>query len=81
MNITIFGPNLRDQSKGTFVVHATGCADCGKLSREQQYTVEASTYEAIADDIYSDMIAEGSMTTNDAMQDIHFSPCVKLVHR
>jgi hypothetical protein len=76
MKLTIFGPNLRDQSKGTFVVHAAGCADCAKLKREIQHAADHDSEEAVARDIYADMLPEG-LTVAEALAEIHFAPCVK----
>lgn len=63
MNVTICGPNLNDQSKGEFHVHATGCADLVKHARlEPEYrygwTVEAASREDVAAHVYEDHIAE-----------------------
>ena len=76
-NLTIFGPNLKDQSKGTFVVHAAECADCRKLQGEHQTAAQASSEMEVVADIYQDMIYEGSITPEQALQDIHFAPCVR----
>jgi len=74
MKLTIFGANLRDQSKGQFVVHATGCAHCARLAREQKSTGEYDSAEAVARDVYADQMNEG-LELADAMMDIHFCPC------
>lgn len=78
MKLKIFGANLKDQSKGQFVVHAADCADCGKLKGEQCVTEEHSDMLSVSRSIFSDMIAEGSMSANDGLGEIHFAPCVKL---
>lgn len=77
MKLKIFGPNLTDQSKGQFVVHAADCADCKKLKGEYVWTLTAASRGEVACDVYSDMIKYGPMTEADALGDIHFAPCVK----
>lgn len=63
MKVFIAGPNLRDQSKGTFEVHAEGCADIAKkAARDPEFkygmTCEAEFYEDVAGYVYSDHMAE-----------------------
>lgn len=79
IKVKIFGANLRDQSKGAFVVHAADCADCKKLEalRENCYIEEHDSALSISRSIWADMINEGSMSAEDGLQEIHFSPCVK----
>lgn len=80
--VSIFGPNLQDQSKGQFVVHAADCKDCAKL-RKLRETESKGTFSSILEisaDLWSDMILEGSMTAEDGLHEIHFCPCVKLPH-
>ncbi|HEY5447020.1 MAG TPA: hypothetical protein VIJ87_21655, partial [Pyrinomonadaceae bacterium] len=62
MKLTIFGPNLRDQSKGVFIVHAADCKDCKKLKHEEQYTGDFETRADAAELMYGDFVtgeAEG----------------------
>ena len=79
MKLKIFGANLRDQSKGQFVVHSADCADCAKLEKIREHcSVEThSSKQSVASAIYSDMISEGSMTDIEALNggEIHFAPC------
>lgn len=83
--VTILGPNLRDQSRH-FVVHAAGCRDIPRVKLlggrramdETPWTIGASTLARIAEEVYGDQIREGSMTLAEAFDDIHFAPCVKL---
>lgn len=82
-SVTICGPNLRDQSKGQFHVHAAGCADLVRgAAREPEYrhgwTIEAESRVEVGDSIYEDHIAEGSMEPGEGMSDCHFFPCVHL---
>jgi hypothetical protein len=78
MKLKIFGANLRDQSKGAFVVHAADCADCKKLEKigEHCSIEDHDSAESVSKSIWSDMINEGSMTVNDGLVEIHFAPCV-----
>jgi len=78
IKLAIFGANLRDQSKGQFIVHTADCADCAKLRHETRHSGEYASLLEVSKDIWSDMINEGSMTAEDGMQEIHFAPCVKL---
>jgi hypothetical protein len=80
MKVTICGPNLNDQSKGTFHVHAEGCADLKRnAQREPEYrhgwTIEAASRDEVGDEIYADHIAEGSMRPGEGADDCHFFPC------
>lgn len=42
--VTILGPNLRDQSKGSFHVHRAGCAD---LHKRQYLGVEGDWHTTV----------------------------------
>ena len=81
MRVTICGPNLRDQSKGQFHVHAEGCADLRRGAiREPEYrhgwTIDATSREQVADEVYADIIDENPGTTaGDYVSDFHFFPC------
>jgi hypothetical protein len=78
-SVTIFGPNLRDQSKGQFIVHDYNCNDCGKLRHEiSQNVMDAKSMQSIAESWYLDQINEGSCSMDDAINNMHFAPCVKL---
>ena len=62
MKLTIHGPNLIDQTKGTFHVHTARCRD-NKVEvtangSELPYTGDFATVEDVAEFIYSDQIAE-----------------------
>jgi hypothetical protein len=78
--VRIFGPNLRDQSKGSFHVHAETCADCDKYKYSDGWHAVVETYEDVAEEVYSDQIAEG-LPLDAALQDIHFMPCAVAVLR
>lgn len=80
MKVTICGPNLNDQSKGQFHIHAADCAHLVRLaSREPEYrygwTIVAETRDEVGDEIYADMIEEGSMEPGEGASDCHFFPC------
>lgn len=79
ITVKIFGANLRDQSKGQFVAHEANCKDCAKLEKLREHCRIASYGSAIqlSADIWSDIIAEGGMTAEDGLHEIHFAPCVK----
>jgi len=76
--LTIFGANLRDQSKGQFVVHAADCADCKKLARETQDTAEFSTVTEVVKYVWADILNGGSSSFNDCLGEMHFAPCVTI---
>lgn len=79
LKVKIFGANLRDQSKGQFVIHKADCADCKKLENAREhFCVEIHDSElSVSQSIWSDEINEGSMTAEDGLVEIHFAPCVK----
>ena len=92
MNVKIFGPNLNDQSKGTFHVHADGCAHekfygPGKKfggEREAMPVKIASCFEA-SQFIYADHACDNNVEGSpeyieyleDAISDFYFAPCTK----
>lgn len=80
MNVTICGPNLNDQSKGTFHVHATGCVHLTiGARREPEYrngwTFDADTRVSVAGHVYEDQIAESDEVAEDYVPDFHFFDC------
>jgi hypothetical protein len=86
MKLTIHGPNLNDQTKGTFHVHTARCRDnkweVTANGSEYPSTIDADTVEDVVEYIYSDHIAEGSMKLDaSAIADFHFAPCVKNLPR
>lgn len=78
MNLICFGPNLKYQSKGQFIVHAFACRDCIKLSGENFINLTASTKAAVVTEIYADMISGESGSVEGYMREVHFAPCVTL---
>ena len=93
MQVTICGPNLRDQRKGQFHVHAAGCGDLkhyggdGKHGGEDGgWTVEAETTLDVCAAVYADHLSDYGLTVDDEegqetldgwLSDFHFAPCVK----
>lgn len=82
MKVTVCGPNLRDQSKGYFHVHAADCRDLiTKRPREPEYahgwTFDAETQIEVVEDVYADIIAEdeNGWTPGMYLNDLWFAPC------
>jgi hypothetical protein len=87
MLVTICGPNLRDQSKGDFHVHAADCADLHKHARREPeyrngWTVDVASVKDAVLDVYEDMIFE-CWEEDEAedhwreYNDLYFFPCCK----
>lgn len=90
MQVVIIGPNLIDQSKGSFHVHKAGCADTKKavyrLHRRDMDPFEVGSEKDVIEYIFSDIIdqdiSEGYIPdTEDAwksyLSEVYFFPCVK----
>lgn len=82
VKVTICGPNLNDQSKGTFHVHTADCADLVKHARREPeyrsgWTVEADSVEEVVTDVYGDMMDESESPWTDYADDLYFFPCCK----
>jgi len=91
MDVVVLGPNLRDQSKGTFHVHAADCYDLGKYGPGRQYggdvypyaephIKDASVLEVVTQ-TYADQIDEEPRDSQAEyirmlVNDFHFFPCV-----
>jgi hypothetical protein len=63
-----------------FVIHAADCADCArdkKRSGLNFHIEEHADVLSVSRSIWSDMIAEGSMTVQDGVSELDFKPCVK----
>lgn len=81
--VVVVGPNLPQQAKATFHVHAEGCADLGRgwikryAKGERAYEfgsrhdVESFVYEFAPDE-------NEDYTLGDYQFDFHFAPCVTL---
>jgi hypothetical protein len=84
--VHIVGPNLVDQSKGSFHVHAVGCGDMKRMAkRDPEFALEleqeasASEYctlTEICDAVYDPDDFE--CESGEYLNDFHFAPCVKL---
>jgi hypothetical protein len=83
MKVYVIGPNLRDQSKGQFHVHAAGCADVKRMARrEPAYRdelehgpVDLPTMEAVGRHMYDNGIMSEEETGLDYLSEFHFFPC------
>lgn len=87
--VTIIGPNLYDQSKGQFHVHAKGCSDIARDPKHYGYAsaaphmeAEAKSEEDVAGFVYCDVMDEaepGSRWTKAEayVDEFHFAPCVQ----
>jgi hypothetical protein len=80
VDVVVCGPNLRDQSKGSFHVHAAGCADLTRsATREPEYAngwaLTVGTRLDVAGEVYADMIDESGDDAASYVDDFHFFPC------
>lgn len=78
--VTICGPNLRDQSKGTYHVHAAGCADLKKHARREPayrdgWTIEAASLAEVSDAVYPP--EDFGSEPGEYAFDFHVFPCVR----
>jgi len=83
--VIIIGPNLPDDSLGTFHVHAVGCRDGVRLNKamgsQAGWEIDADSRKAIVIDIYSDHMADNAEDPDvvwPEFDDLHLCPCVKL---
>jgi hypothetical protein len=90
VKLTIIGPNLADQSKGAFHVHATGCADLNRGQYRNLHRGDTGTYvedhdsiRSVVDSVYGPE-AGGFYEENDLdpetawreyEHDFYFAPC------
>lgn len=86
MEIVCIGPNLPDQRKGSFHVHAKGCADVVRnrdyLSPEFAFDktngIEAETMAEVVKYVYADQLAEDAdLTIDDCVNDFHVFDCAQ----
>lgn len=79
--VSVFGPNLRDQSKGQFHVHAVGCADIARTERRDPayadpMTIEITCKDDAVLDVYSDFIEHNDCEPIEGYRsDLYFFPC------
>lgn len=52
MRVAVFGPNLTDQSKGTFVVHHADCQACAKLIDEERLDLDVDSIKELITTLY-----------------------------
>ena len=78
--LTIIGPNLLDQSKGSFHVHNSACRDISKYHEcEAKYDEDHANLQSIVESVYADIIDEDPDSTwEDLVGEFHIMPCVKL---
>ena len=84
----VVGPNLQDQSQGSFHVHAVGCRDMQRMARrDPEFATELGVYPEgnefdtlveVAEYIYDNGIMGEDETGADYLSDFYFAPCVKL---
>ena len=88
MKVRVVGPNLRDDSKGTFHVHADGCKDLtkygpgrrlgGDCKGEEEMLLDVDTAVEVVEATYADQLSENpDVVASDWLYDFHFAPCVK----
>lgn len=81
MLVNIIGPNLRDQSKGSYHVHAAECADIARRYRDEdgatpEEAIECASRCDAAAHIYDNGIMEENGDGPEAyLFDFHFAPC------
>ena len=85
MLVKIFGPNLNNQSKGTFHVHSATCKDNvhygpwtregGDLGPKHEPNVEVATRKDVVEYVYGDF--EDYDANDSYTSDFYFFPCVK----
>ena len=82
MQVIVLGPNLPDQSKGQFHVHAAGCGDL-KRGWQKRYAADSPPMSAtsmieLSENIYSDIINEADeYERGDYVSEFFFLPCCK----
>lgn len=67
-------------NQGMFEVHTADCADCEKVKSRTGLKYHVGLYHSkteVCEEIYSDMIQDGSMTVEDGFSDIVFKPCIR----
>jgi len=81
--LTVVGPNLPQEAKATFHVHAEGCADLrrGWIARHagDGWTAEFSSLLDVEADVYDFAPDEDeSYRLGDYLTEFYFAPCVTL---
>jgi hypothetical protein len=90
MQLTIIGPNLADQSKGAFHVHAAGCAHLKRAEYRNLHRGDTGTYHedhdtvrSVVDSVYGPssggFYEESELDPETAWEhyvdDFYFAPC------
>ena len=92
MNVCILGPNLYDQSKGSFHVHKEGCRDITRnpiyRGEDADWIVDCDSVEEVVTLVYEDIMQEHQDDRDDRYKvwegyesDFHFCPCCKGLRR
>jgi hypothetical protein len=90
MKVTVHGPNLNDQTKGTFHVHTARCRDnkveVARNGSVEPWTIDADNVDDVVEAVYSDQLDETpSNREPDAFEmyvaDFHFAPCTSKLPR
>lgn len=84
VHVHVIGPNLPDQSKGQFHVHAKDCADVTRsrdyrskeFAHDRSHTIEVKSLAEVSAYVYADQIGQGEMTAEGGVSDIYVFPCV-----
>ncbi len=82
-NLTIVGPNLPNEAKASFHVHAAGCADLkrGWIRSHRGHDTTTASKLDVVEQVYGDILAEDDATAEEYLYDFHFAPCVDLPER
>lgn len=84
--VCVAGPNLNDQSKGTFHVHTADCADLrnyGPGTKEGGAPLDMNDYFSVSSKlelvviVYGDILDEWETTPEAYLSDFWFAPCVQ----
>lgn len=84
MRVTICGPNLRDQTRGEFHVHAEGCGDLARGARREPayregWTIDAASPEDVAMAVYDpdEHGYDPETEIDNYVGEFHFFPCTE----
>lgn len=86
MKVHVIGPNLPDQSNGSFHVHAEGCADVKRnrdyrspeFKTDRETTVDVADMDELVAYVYADQLAEDdSLKASDLVNDFYVFGCAK----
>ena len=79
--LTVIGPNLRDQSKGSFHVHDAGCMDIKRNPNYRnagKYTANWDSLEDVVTAIYEEIMWENDEDWPSCANDFHVHQGVTL---